>query len=53
MISEPQLTTVSLYYNDCGTVASNLLLDMINDPGRVSHINQIKLGYKIIERGAV
>ena len=53
MISEPQLTTVGLYYNDCGTVAGNLLLDMINDLGRVSHINQIKLGYKIIERGSV
>ena len=53
MISEPQLTTVGLYYEDCGKVAGDLLLEMINDPDRSGRINQIKLGYTIIERGSI
>jgi len=53
MISDPQLTTVGLYYDDCGTVAADLLIDMINATDKARHIDQIKLGYKIIERGSV
>ena len=53
MISDPQLTTVGLYYDDCGMVAADLLIDMINATDKARHIDQIKLGYKIIERGSV
>ena len=53
LITNPTLTTVELYYEECGSVAGQLLLDMIDDPGTSRAIDRIKLGYAIVERRSI
>ena len=53
IVSEPQLTTVKLYFEQCGTTAVNLLMRMIRADGEKEPISDIKLGYQIIERGSI
>jgi Transcriptional regulators len=52
-ISEPQLTTVKLYFEECGRVAVKLLMQMISTEDGEAPISNIKLGYQIIERGSI
>lgn len=52
-ISDPQLTTVKFYYDECGKVAVNLLMKMIKAENIKALISDIKLGYEIIERGSI
>ena len=52
-ISDPQLTTVKFYYEECGKVAVNLLMKMIKAENIKALISDIKLGYEIIERGSI
>ena len=53
LISDPTLTTVALYYEECGRVAGKLLLDLIDDPETTRAVDRIKLGYEIVERGSI
>ena len=52
-ITEPQLTTVKLYFEECGRVAVNILMQMINSKDKDIPVSNMKLGYQIIERGSV
>lgn len=52
-VSEPQLTTVQLYYENCGSTAVNLLKDMMQAGKQAFPISQIMLGYSVIERGSI
>jgi LacI family sucrose operon transcriptional repressor len=52
-ITEPQLTTVKLYFEECGRVAVNILMQMINSKDKDIPVSNLKLGYQIIERGSV
>lgn len=53
LITDPTLTTVALYYEECGRVAGQLLLSMLDDPETSRAVDRIKLGYEIVERGSV
>lgn len=52
-VVEPKLTTVRLFFEQCGQTAAKLLVDMINSDRSNFPISQIKLGYEIIERGSI
>ena len=53
LISDPTLTTVALYYEECGRVAGKLLLDLIDESETSHAVDRIKLGYEIVERGSM
>ena len=53
LITDPTLTTVSLYYEECGRVAGRLLLDLIDEPEITHAVDRIKLAYEIVERGSI
>ena len=53
MVTTPQLTTVRLFFEQCGETAVRLLSEMIAAEGKSIPISQIKLGYEIIERGSI
>ena len=53
IVSEPQLSTVQLYFEQCGRTAVGLIEDMISGNKKTSVISTIMLGYDIIERGSV
>ncbi len=53
MVSEPQLTTVQLYFERCGQTAVALLTDMIKSGSTDHPISHIMLGYSVIERGSI
>ena len=53
LVSEPQLTTVKLYFDRCGRMAVKLLMAMIKADDREMPISNVKLGYQIIERGSI
>ena len=53
MITNPTLTTVELFYEECGNVAGTLLLRLIDEPDVTHAIDRIKLGYSILERGSI
>ena len=49
----PELTTVRLYFEQCGQTAAKMLGEMI-EIGREGYpISQIKLGYEVIKRGSI
>ena len=52
-VSDPQLTTVKLYFGECGKIAVDILMNMINSEGKDLPISNLKLGYQIIERGSI
>ena len=52
-VTTPQLTTVRLYFEQCGTTAVRLIDEMIGAGSRNIAISQIRLGYEIIERGSI
>ena len=52
-LTEPQLTTVKLYFEECGKVAVGILMEMINSKDKDVPVRNLKLGYQIIERGSV
>ena len=53
LVSEPQLTTAELFQTLCGKDAASLLLEAIEQGADANCSRQIRLGYKIIERGSV
>ena len=53
LVSEPQLTTVKLYFDRCGRMAVKLLMPMIKADDKEMPISNVKLGYQIIERGSI
>ena len=53
MVTTPQLTTVRLFFEQCGETAVRLILDLIGAEGKNIPISQIRLGYEIIERGSI
>ncbi|MDO5131484.1 MAG: LacI family DNA-binding transcriptional regulator [Eubacteriales bacterium] len=52
-VSTPALTTARFFYRQCGEVAAKLLLEMIDADAPADHIRQIRLNYRIVERGSV
>lgn len=50
IISQPQLTTVRLYHQQCGAEAAGMLLQMLEAAGEELPLRQTKLGYTILER---
>ena len=50
VISQPQLTSVHLYYKQCGTVAVETLISIMEDKGKRIPVRQTMLGYDIMER---
>ncbi len=52
-ISEPELTTVMLFYEECGKTAFSMLKEMIDSPEKKHVISRVMLGYEIIERGSI
>ncbi len=52
-VTTPQLTTVRLFFEQCGETAVRLLEEMINAGNKSIAISQIRLGYEIIERGSI
>ena len=53
MVTTPQLTTVRLFFEQCGETAVRLLSEMIAAEGKSIPISQIRLGYEVIERGSI
>ncbi|SEQ25711.1 LacI family transcriptional regulator, sucrose operon repressor [Lachnospiraceae bacterium NE2001] len=53
MMINPPLTTVKLYFEECGRVATKQLLGMMDADETDVPISNIKLGYQIIERGSI
>ncbi len=52
-VTTPQLTTVRLFFEQCGETAVRLIDEMINNDNKNIAISQIRLGYEIIERGSI
>ena len=52
-ITDPQLTTAHLYFNQCGTDAAKMLLHLIEDGKKNGPVRQTMLGYTIVERGSI
>ena len=52
-ISEPQLTTVKLYFEECGETAFKMLKEMMDENGKKPVISRVMLGFEIVERGSV
>ncbi len=52
-VTSPQLTTVRLFFEQCGETAVKLIDSMINADDSSMAISQIRLGYEIIERGSI
>ena len=52
-ISDPQLTTVKLYFEECGVVAVKVMMELIKSEKGDVPVSNIKLGYQIIERGSI
>ena len=52
-ISEPQLTTVQLYFEECGETAFKMLKEMMDESGKKPVISRVMLGFEIVERGSV
>ncbi len=52
-VTTPQLTTVRLFFEQCGETAVRLILERIASEGKSVPISQIRLGYEIIERGSI
>ncbi|MBP5271610.1 MAG: LacI family DNA-binding transcriptional regulator, partial [Clostridia bacterium] len=52
-VSSPQLTTAELYQTQCGRDAANILLELLEKGSDADVSRQIKLGYRIVERGSV
>ena len=52
-VTTPQLTTVRLFFEQCGETAVSLIMNMIGAEKKSLPISQIKLGYEIIERGSI
>ena len=50
VIARPQLTSVHLYYKQCGIEAMETLIQFIEKNGKNIPVRQIMLGYDIIER---
>lgn len=53
LVSTPQLTTAELYQTQCGRDAAAILLDILEKESDPEYTRQIKLGYRIVERGSV
>lgn len=53
LISNPKLTTVRLYHQECGRDAAEILLQMIEDKDRTRPVRQIKLGYTLLQRESI
>ena len=53
LVSSPQLTTAELYQTQCGRDAAAILLDILEKGSDPEYTRQIKLGYRIVERGSV
>lgn len=51
-LAEPALTTAHLYYKQCGEVAAEMLLDLI-DQGEDAPIVQKRLEYTIVDRDSI
>ena len=52
-VSQPQLTTVKLYFEECGRVAVRILMETIKSDEKDVPIRNVKLGYQIVERGSI
>ncbi|MBR6223421.1 MAG: LacI family DNA-binding transcriptional regulator [Lachnospiraceae bacterium] len=52
-VTTPELTTVRLYFEQCGQTAARMLREMIENGKEGYPISQIKLGYEIIERESI
>ena len=52
-VSSPQLTTAELYQAQCGRDAASILLEILEKGSDADVSRQIKLGYRIVERGSV
>ena len=53
IISEPQLTTVQLFYEECGITACKILKEMMDSEENKHVISRVMLGCEIIERGSI
>ena len=53
IVSQPQLTTVKLYFEDCGRVAVRILMEAIKSGEKDFPVRSVKLGYQIVERGSI
>ena len=53
IVSQPQLTTVKLYFEDCGRVAVRILMEAIKSGEKDFPVQNVKLGYQIVERGSI
>ena len=52
--SDPPITSIKLYFYECGEAAVKLLLDMLRaEKGETGPVPQIKYGYAITERGSI
>lgn len=49
----PNLTSVHLYFRQCGVTAADILLRLIEDNTEGSTVTQTKLEYTIVERGSI
>ena len=47
-VTSPAITSIRYYYKDSGKTACTMVISAIN--GNEAHVNEIKMGYKIIER---
>ncbi len=52
-IFDPPLTTVHLYYHECGIIAADMLLQRIAAGEDAGPIRQVRLEYTIMDRGSV
>ena len=52
-VSQPQLTTVKLYFEECGRVAVKILMETIQSEDKDMPFRKVKLGYQIVERGSI
>lgn len=53
IVSQPQLTTVKLYFEECGRVAVRILMQTIKSEDNDFPVRNVKLGYQIVERGSI
>lgn len=51
--AEPQLATVQMYFEECGSKAVDLLQEMIDKGKNDFPVSRIMLGYSVIERGSI
>ena len=53
IVAQPQLTTVKLYFEECGRVAVRILMETIKSEDNDFPVRNVKLGYQIVERGSI